>query len=123
MFIGGTVFIRQYLKYYFKFHVCLSIPVVRNLWSVWPKKIFSLFNVIICRLPGGARKYPRSGYFLVLNITKVNNVSPDNFAPPSIYNYLCIKGMYQIFTVFIYHDLLMVIIILTAYRGFLRIHF
>ena len=66
---------------------------------------------------------PRSGYFLVLNITKVNNVSPDNFAPPSIYNYLCIKGMYQIFTVFIYHDLLMVIIILTAYRGFLRIHF
>ena len=28
-------------------------------------RVFSLFNVILCRLPGGARQYPRSGYFLV----------------------------------------------------------
>ena len=28
-------------------------------------RVFSLYNVILCRLPGGARQYPRSGYFLV----------------------------------------------------------
>ena len=28
-------------------------------------RVFSLFNVILCRPPGGARQYPRSGYFLV----------------------------------------------------------
>ena len=32
------------------------------------KVILSNFNVILFRHPGGARKYPRSGYFLVDNI-------------------------------------------------------
>ena len=51
------------LKYYFNFHVCLSIryplSVIRNsarrrIWSPFPS--------------GGARQYPRSGYFLVIHI-------------------------------------------------------
>ena len=41
------------------------LPVTRN--SVIPPapKFFSLYNVILCRLPGGARQCPRSGHFLV----------------------------------------------------------
>ena len=31
-------------------------------------RVFSIFNVILCCPPGGARQYPRSGYFLVDNI-------------------------------------------------------
>ena len=43
-----------YLKYCFKFHVCLSfrypLPIIRNVIPPAPK-IFSFYNVILCRLP------------------------------------------------------------------------
>ena len=62
------IFDKSHLKYYFKFHVCLSIryplPVIRNVIPP-AQKFFSLYNVILCRLPGGARQCPRSGHFLV----------------------------------------------------------
>ena len=55
------------LKYYFNFHVCLSFRNSVTVIVIPPTpKFFSLYNVILCRLPGGARQCPRSGYFLVI---------------------------------------------------------
>ena len=45
----------------------VPVPVPRPPKKLRYFRVFSLFNVILCRLPGGARQYPRSGYFLVLN--------------------------------------------------------
>ena len=67
---GKCLLVLSNLKYYFKFHVCLSIrnplSVIRYVIPPAPK-IFSLYSVILCRLPGGARQCPCSGHFLVMN--------------------------------------------------------
>ena len=54
------------LKYYFNFHVCLSIRKERNV--ILPTQIGSPHS------SRGARQYPPSGYFLVCN-----NAMNDNF--------------------------------------------
>ena len=45
--------------------VCLSSCLVPTSEFYHENSSRSLYNVILCRLPGGARQYPRSGYFLV----------------------------------------------------------
>ena len=47
----------------------VPIPVPRPPKKLRYFRVFSLFNVILCRPPGGARQYPRIGYFLVENIS------------------------------------------------------
>ena len=42
----------------------LPLSVFRNSVILPAPKFFSLYNVILCRLPGGARQCPRSGHFL-----------------------------------------------------------
>ena len=64
-----------YLIQYLPRKFCLSfrpssvvvVPVPRPPKKLRYFRVFSLFNVILCRSSGGVRQYPRSGYFLVSN--------------------------------------------------------
>ena len=68
-----------YLHKYFNLHVCPS-SVRRPSCPVPTSEFYHensfrpLFNVILCRPPGGARQYPRSGYFLVNNIPNFQEI-------------------------------------------------
>ena len=63
--ISNIIFDKKILSVLPSVVVRPSVPVPHLPQKLRYFRVFSLFNVILCRPPGGARQYPRSGYFLV----------------------------------------------------------